>query len=278
VLAGRRRRRSSTLEGVRDQTNVGYLLHLLQTGSRSSSTRWTADFSAAVLKEISGKISAHLIGLGVTPRRDSDPARDGDGVAERRGSAVRGDHRGRGARCRSQRARWKLALRLPVQAIYKFDDRRIVAGRVESGHLAAGDEIVIMPAGKIARIKTVESWPVTPLKGSHGAGRSVGITLDRELFIERGDVIAHAVPPRATHGGFGAHFLAARQALAKASILVRPAPGNGANVVAIEKAVDPGEPPARRQGDRAQHVGEIDISLAQPMPPIPTDNPRPDAW
>ena len=84
-----------------------------------------------------------------------------------------------------------LALRLPVQAIYKFDDRRIVAGRIESGSLIAGDEIVIMPAGKIARIKTVESWPVTPVAGRQGAGRSVGITLDRELFIERGDIVAH---------------------------------------------------------------------------------------
>ncbi|MFX7167280.1 hypothetical protein ABTI49_19720, partial [Acinetobacter baumannii] len=75
----------------------------------------------------------------------------------------------------------ELPLRLPVQAIYKFDDRRIVAGRVESGSLKAGDEIVIMPTGKIAKIKTVESWPVTPVGGPQGAGRSVGITLDREL-------------------------------------------------------------------------------------------------
>ena len=64
----------------------------------------------------------------------------------------------------SRPGRWKqLALRLPVQAIYKFDDRRIVAGRIESGSLAAGDEIVIMPAGKIAKIRSVEGWPVTPV-------------------------------------------------------------------------------------------------------------------
>ena len=55
-----------------------------------------------------------------------------------------------------------------------------------------GDEIVIMPAGKIAKIRSVESWPLTPVVGRQGAGSSVGITLDRELFIERGDVIAHA--------------------------------------------------------------------------------------
>src|SRR6202007_2321235 len=92
-----------------------------------------------------------------------------------------------------------LPLRLPVQAIYKFDDRRIVAGRIESGSLIAGDEIVIMPAGKIAKIRSVESWPLTPVEGRQGAGRSVGITLDRELFIERGDIIAHtSAAPRET--------------------------------------------------------------------------------
>ena len=121
-------------------------------------------------------------------------ARDGDGVAER--TPRIGWYDGPTVvealdALEPARPLDTLALRLPVQAIYKFDDRRIVAGRIESGSLSAGDEIVIMPAGKIAKIKTVESWPETPVQGRQGAGRSVGITLDRELFIERGDVIAH---------------------------------------------------------------------------------------
>ena len=194
------------LEGVRDQTRRhGYLLHLL--GIRQVAIVVNkmdrVDFSADRFKEISDEISAHLIGLGVTPSAVIPiSARDGDGVAKRtpridwyRGpSVVEALDALEPARPLEQ-----LALRLPVQAIYKFDDRRIVAGRIESGHLSAGDEIVIMPAGKIAKIKTVESWPATPLHGSQGAGRSVGITLDRELFLERGDVIAHpGASPRDT--------------------------------------------------------------------------------
>src|SRR5246500_3048449 len=186
------------LEGVRDQTRRhGYLLHLLGVKQVAIvvNKMGRVDFSAARFGEIRDEISAHLTGLGVTPLAVIPiSARDGDGVA-----------------ASSPRIRWydgptvvealdaleparppeQLALRLPVQAIYKFDDRRIVAGRIESGHLAQGDEIVIRPAGKIARIKSVESWPVTPLLGKQGAGRSVGITLDRELFIERGDIISH---------------------------------------------------------------------------------------
>jgi bifunctional enzyme CysN/CysC len=209
-------------------------------------------------------------------------ARDGDGVAER-----------------TPRTQWyegptvvealdaleparpleQLALRLPVQAIYKFDDRRIVAGRIESGHLASGDEIVIMPAGKIARIKTVESWPLTPVKGRQGAGRSVGITLDRELFIERGDVISHVgSSPRDTSRLRARIFWLHDKPLSKGEqILVRLGTREArATVVAIEKAVDPGELSAAENKSIARnHVGAIDVALAHPIAADPySDNPR----
>ena len=172
-----------------------------------------------------------------------------------------------------------MALRLPVQAIYKFDDRRIVAGRIESGNLAAGDEIVIMPAGKIARIKTVENWPLTPVTGKQGAGRSVGITLDRELFIERGDVISHVgASPRDTRRLRARIFWLHDKPLAKGEqILVRLGTRETrATVVAIEKAVDPGELSSTENTSIAKnHVGEIDISLAHPIAADPySDNPR----
>src|SRR6201999_2706318 len=186
------------LEGVRDQTRRhGYLLHLL--GIRQVAVVVNkmdrVDFSPARFKEISDEISAHLIGLGVTPSAVIPiSARDGDGVAAR--TPRIGWYQGPTVvealdSLEPARPLASLPLRLPVQAIYKFDDRRIVAGRIESGHLATGDQIVVMPKGKIAKIKSVESWPVTPVNETQTAGRSVGITLDRELFIERGAVIAH---------------------------------------------------------------------------------------
>ena len=241
------------------------------------------DFSAARFKEISDEISAHLIGLGVTPSAVIPiSARDGDGVAER--TPRIGWYQGPSVvealdALEPARPLEQLALRLPVQAIYKFDDRRIVAGRIESGSLSAGDEIVIMPAGKIAKIKSVESWPVTPLNGSQGAGRSVGITLDRELFIERGDVIAHAgATPRDTRRIRARIFWLHDKPLAKGDqILIRLGTRESrAHVVAIEKAVDPGElSNAETKSIARNHVGEIDISLAQPIAADPyRDNPR----
>jgi bifunctional enzyme CysN/CysC len=274
------------LEGVRDQTRRhGYLLHLLGVKQVAVVVNKMdrVDFSAARFKEISDEISAHLIGLGVTPKAIIPiSARDGDGVAARTANIQWYD----GPTVvealdalEPARPLQALALRLPVQAIYKFDDRRIVAGRIESGSLSTGDEIVIMPAGKIAKIKSVESWPVTPVAGPQSAGSSVGITLDRELFIERGDVIAHiGSTPRDTRRLRARIFWLHDTPLATgASILVRLGTREArATVVAIEKAVDPGELSSVETKSIARnHVGEIDISLGRPLAADAyTDNPR----
>src|SRR5882757_8072815 len=274
------------LEGVRDQTRRhGYLLHLLGVKQVAVVVNKMdrVEFSAARFNDISTEITSHLIGLGVTPSAVIPiSARDGDGVTER--TARIGWYNGPTLvealdALEPARPLEALALRLPVQAIYKFDDRRIVAGRIESGGLNPGDEIVIMPAGKIAKIKTVEGWPVTPVKGSQSAGRSVGITLDRELFIERGDVIAHdGDSPRDTRRIRARIFwLHDKPLVAGASILVRLGTRETrATVVAIEKAVDPGELASVETKSIARnHVGEIDLSLGQPLAADAyTDNPR----
>ena len=274
------------LEGVRDQTRRhGYLLHLLGVKQVAVVVNKMdrVDFSADRFQEISDEISAHLTGLGVTPSAVIPiSARDGDGVAER--TPRIGWYKGPSVvealdALEPARPLEQLPLRLPVQAIYKFDDRRIVAGRIESGHLKAGDEIVIMPAGKIARIKTVESWPVTALQGSQTAGRSVGITLDRELFIERGDVIGHSgQSPRDTRRIRARIFWLHDKPLSKGEqILIRLGTRETrATVVAIEKAIDPGAlSNEATQTIARNHVGEIDISLAQPIAADPyTENPR----
>ncbi len=84
------------------------------------------------------------------------------------------------------------ALRFPIQDVYKFDDRRIIAGRVETGTLSAGDEITIYPEGKTTRVKTVEYWAPRDKKSTVRAGESVGITVTDEFFNRRGELITFA--------------------------------------------------------------------------------------
>lgn len=274
------------LEGVRDQTRRhGYLLHLLGVKQVAVVVNKMdrVDFAEARFKEISDEISAHLIGLGVTPTAVIPiSARDGDGVAEitaniawYKGPTVVGAL----DQLTPAKPLDELPLRLLVQLITKFDDRRIVAGRIESGTLGTGDEIVIMPSGKIAKVKSVESWPVTPLASRQGAGRSVGITLDRELFLERGDIISHvSTAPRDTRRLRARIFWLHDAPLqAGASVVVRLGTmETRATIVAIDKAVDPGELEGKSASHIARnHVGEIDLSLAKPVAADAyTDNPR----
>lgn len=82
------------------------------------------------------------------------------------------------------------ALRFPIQDVYKFDDRRIVAGRIESGSLKVGDEITIYPKGKKTTVKSIEYWADRDEKEELKAGESVGITVTDEFFNKRGEVIA----------------------------------------------------------------------------------------
>lgn len=79
------------------------------------------------------------------------------------------------------------ALRFPVQDVYRFDERRILAGRVESGTLKVGDKILFSPGNKGSTVKTIERWNA-PSCDIAKAGESVGITLTEQIFVERGAI------------------------------------------------------------------------------------------
>ncbi|TDQ82521.1 adenylylsulfate kinase /sulfate adenylyltransferase subunit 1 [Dongia mobilis] len=152
------------------------------------------DFSADRFAAIRREYTDYLASLGITPSYIIPvAARDGDNIAEK-----------------STRMAWydgptliealdsfhpaaplaELPLRLPVQDVYKFDDRRILAGRIASGRLKVGDRLVFSPSNKTARISSIETWSAPP-RGEAEAGESVGITLDEQLFIERGEIASH---------------------------------------------------------------------------------------
>lgn len=82
--------------------------------------------------------------------------------------------------------------RLPVQSVYKFteggDDRRIIAGKVETGTISAGDEVIFLPSNKRCKIKTIEGFNLSAQK-SIAAGHSTGFTLTEELYLQRGDIM-----------------------------------------------------------------------------------------
>jgi bifunctional enzyme CysN/CysC len=85
-------------------------------------------------------------------------------------------------------------LRFPIQDIYRFDDRRILAGRVEAGTLKVGDRLLFCPGNKSSTVKSIERWNA-PARDTAAAGESIGITLTEQIFVERGAVAAPETSP-----------------------------------------------------------------------------------
>lgn len=77
-------------------------------------------------------------------------------------------------------------LRYPVQDVYKFDDKRILAGRVESGVLKKGDKLLFLPSNSESTIRAIEDMNGEQQEAV--AGKSTGITIEHPLFVERGEV------------------------------------------------------------------------------------------
>jgi bifunctional enzyme CysN/CysC len=84
--------------------------------------------------------------------------------------------------------------------VYKItgngDDRRIVAGTVEAGSAAAGDEIVFYPSGKKAIVRSFEAFGARSPVESVSAGQAVGFTLSEQIYVSRGEIATLAREPR----------------------------------------------------------------------------------
>ncbi len=79
--------------------------------------------------------------------------------------------------------------RLPVQYVIRHDGRRY-AGRLASGTLQVGDEVVVLPAGTHSRVAAIEGPRGERERAA--APASIAVALEDELDVGRGDLIARA--------------------------------------------------------------------------------------
>lgn len=102
------------------------------------------------------------------------------------------------------------AFRMPVQAVYKFtksgDDRRIIAGRIETGSVKVGDKVVFYPSYKSSHIKSIEAFNA-PERQEIEAGFSTGFTLMEEIFVTRGEILSHESTPPEISTRFRANLI-----------------------------------------------------------------------
>jgi bifunctional enzyme CysN/CysC len=159
--------------------------------------------------------------------------------------------------------------RMPVQDVYKFtkqgDDRRIVAGSIESGTLRLGDEVVFYPSGKRARVKTIEALGAAAPE-EVAAGRATGFTIEPQVYVARGDLAARATepPPRVTTRLRVSLFWLGRQPLVrkKEYVLKLGTARVAARVVEFTRVFDASTLEAREAEDRVERHEIAECVLA----------------
>jgi sulfate adenylyltransferase subunit 1 len=88
-----------------------------------------------------------------------------------------------------------LPFRFSVQLVQRAAGGRAYLGRVQSGIVRAGDEMVVLPSGRRVAVASVRGFEGE--RESAQAGDSVALTLAEETDVTRGDLIAAASnPPR----------------------------------------------------------------------------------
>jgi len=78
--------------------------------------------------------------------------------------------------------------RFPVQGVIRpHQDFRGFAGKIVSGTISPGEEIVVLPSGNGARVESITTYDGNLEEAF--APQSVTLTLDREIDVSRGDMI-----------------------------------------------------------------------------------------
>ena len=76
---------------------------------------------------------------------------------------------------------------MPIQDIYNIDNKKIIVGKIESGHIKTGDNIIILPKKEENKIKSIEAF--NSKKDSAFKGENIGITLSNDSNLEVGMII-----------------------------------------------------------------------------------------
>ncbi len=84
-------------------------------------------------------------------------------------------------------------IRFPIQDIYKIGDKRVIVGRIENGKISNGTELIFLPSNEKVKVNSLEAWPKA--KKIYGPGDCIGITLNDQIFVDRGNLASDTESP-----------------------------------------------------------------------------------
>ncbi len=189
-------------EGVRDQTmRHCYILGLLGIGQVAVliNKMDKVDYSKKVFDDVKSKVEEVLGKVGISASYIVPiSARHGENVAKR-----------------SDKLDWYKGptvlealdsfdtlsvedkdLRFPVQDVYDIDGESIIVGRVESGTLVSGQDVVVFPGEARAKIREIKKFMEDDIKEAP-VGDCVGLVIEG-CEPRRGQVLARSEGPKVT--------------------------------------------------------------------------------
>ena len=257
-------------EGVREQSRRhGYLLRLLGIKSITVAINKMdlVDYGAERFGEVAKEIRAYLASIDVEPTYIvpvSGNAGENIVSASPKMEWYQGPNLMEALdRFTATSPARDLPLRMALQDVYKFDARRIFAGRIETGQLRVGDTVLFSPANRKARVASLESWNTPVPKSVAEAGESVGFTVEDQIFAERGEVVSHVEQPPVETNVFRAHvFWLGREPLevGKDNKLRLNTAELPVRVQAVEKVIDTHDL-SPQKSDRVERNGVAEIVL-----------------
>ncbi|HVK06653.1 MAG TPA: adenylyl-sulfate kinase, partial [Armatimonadaceae bacterium] len=266
-------------EGVREQSRRhGYLLKLLGIPQVvvAINKMDVVNYDSSVYDQVRDECAAFLKEIGLEARAYIPiSAREGDNVA-RRATAVMPWYDGPATlealdRLEAPRPEDDLPLRFLVQDVYRFDARRIIAGRVETGVLRVGDTLAFAPGNRSSRVAGIERWN-GPTRDYAVAGESIGVTLAEQIFVERGAVasLGEDAPSTTTRLRASVFWMGPDALHQGETLKLRLATQQTeARVVRIERVIDASTLEAKDDVDR---VGKNDVAE------LVMETSRPVAW
>ena len=161
-------------------------------------------------------------------------------------------------------------LRIPLQDVYSITGVGTVpVGRVETGKIKVGDQVIIMPEGALAEVKTIESHHVNMLEAI--AGDNIGINLRGigKGEIKRGSVMGPVSNPPTIARAFRAQIIVVHHPTAIAAGYTPVLHAHTAQVAAtiseIESKLDPRTGQPTEEKPKSIKTGDSAIVIIKPL-------------
>jgi bifunctional enzyme CysN/CysC len=156
------------------------------------------------------------------------------------------------------------AFSMPVQWVNRPDHKfRGYAGTIAGGRVAPGNEVVVLPSGRLSRVTGVIGG--SSELGVAEAGQAITLTLSDQIDVARGDVIADPTLPPEVAAQFACHLLWLDDTAllpGRRYLMKRATHTIGAQVTEIKHRIDP-DTQAHLAATRlaANEIGVCNLSL-----------------